>query len=360
MTRFDREMKKAAKEFQVPESYHKKMDGMLEKIKEDGVAAPKKKPYVKAAAVMAAIFLLLTGFFMFSDAEVAEASFLGTFKETIMDFLGMEKEEPQELGIESDKKDAVSKPDLMMELREVVMDTQNIYAVVKITAPTTVEFKKGMTFDYFGFCEGTNYNASTVMPGTRGCDILEVLEGKKNVATFVINIATDEQVKEGEDVTVFFQDLIAEPYKEKPEILVEGMWSLSFNASYTNKKSITVKGTKAMQYSFSYSKADIKRIKLMPLGLTLISDVSRVDEQTRNTTDTRFVIRLTMLDGSEIIVDSPDIEDDCLVSGGSVGNYDKNGRSYQKYVGQFKKAIDINQVVGITIADYYVPIKKYE
>lgn len=60
------------------------------------------------------------------------------------------------------------------------------------------------------------------------------------------------------------------------------------------------------------------------------------------------------------LLDGPQYEDDCLVNGGSVGYYDKKGRSYQKYVGQFKKAIDIDQVLGIYVADYYVPIKEYD
>lgn len=116
------------------------------------------------------------------------------------------------------------------------------------------------------------------------------------------------------------RDLLDGPqYEDDSKILVEGMWSVSFAASYTNTKEITVKGTDEMQYSFAGKTADIKKIRLLPLGLTLISDVSRVDVQTRNTTDTRFVIRMKMIDGSEIVVDSPNLEDDCLVNGGSIG-----------------------------------------
>lgn len=361
MTKFDKKVKGLSKEFQVPESYHGKVDDILEKIQEDSVAAPRKKPIVKVAVAMAAICLLVTGFLCFSSVKTAEASFLETFKQTILDFFGMGEDESQEIGVGSEKKNAVSKPDLMIELKEVVMDTQNIYAVVKITAPPDVQFKKGMTFDYFGFCEGTNFNQSAMIPGSRECTLLEVMKNKSNVATFVVNVGTDKQVKEGKEVTAFFKDLLDGPqYEDDTRVLVEGMWSFSFSASYTNSKEITLEGTDDMQFSFSYAKAAIKKIKLLPLGLTLISDVSSVDEETRNTTDTRFVIRLKMMDGSEIIVDSPREEDDCLVNGGSVGWYDKKGHSYQKYVGQFKKAIDINQVLGIDIADYYVPLKQYD
>lgn len=361
MTKFDKKVRRLSKEFQVPETYHEKVDEILDTIQKDRVAPPRQRWFVKAAAVMMAFCILMIGLFFFSGAEVAEASFLETFKQTIMDFFGMGESESQEFGIESKKEDAVSKPDLMIELQEVVMDTQNIYAVVKITAPPEVEFKEGMTFDYFGFCEGRNYNASAVIPGIRECSLLEVNKNKSNVATFVANVGTDQQVKEGKEVTAFFNDLLDGPQNEDDtKVLVEGMWSFSFTASYTNSKEITVKGTKEMQYSYSYSKADIKKIKLLPLGLTLISDVSRVDEQTRNTTDTGVAIRLKMIDGSEIIVVSSDADDQCLSSGGSVSNYDRKGHSYEKYVGQFEKAIDIDQVLGITIGDCYVPIKQYE
>ncbi len=362
MNKFDKKVKRLAKEFQAPETYHEKVDAILENIQEERVAAPRQRWFVRFAAVMMALCIMIIGLFLFSHVEVAEASFFQTFKQTIMDFFGMGKEEAQNMGVESKQEEAVSKPDLIIELQEVVMDTQNIYAVVKITAPPEVEFKEGMTFDYFGFCSGTNYNASDVIPGTRECKLLEVMKNKSNVATFVVNVGTDQQVKEGKEVTAFFNDLLdGPPYEKDSKVLVEGMWSFSFTASYTNSKEITVKGTEDMQFSFSYSKADIKKIKLLPLGLTLISDVSRVDAQTRNTTETGFAIRLNMIDGSEIrVVNDPDSDDDCLISGGSIGYYDKKGHSYQKYVVQFEKAIDINQVVGITIADCYVPIKQYE
>ena len=201
---------------------------------------------------------------------------------------------------------------------------------------------------------------SNVVSGSRECTLLEVLNDKKNVATFVVNIAMDKQIKEGKEVTVFFENLIAGPYENKPEILVEGMWSLSFTASYTNSKEITVKGTNEMKYSFAGTKADIKKITLLPLGLTLVSDVSRVDLDTLHTTDTRFTIRLKMLDGKEKIVTSSKSEEESIEDSGSISEYEKKGRVYQKYVGQFKKAIDINQVLGIYIEDYYISLKKYE
>lgn len=360
MASFDRKVKKMAKEFQVPDSYYGKVDETLAKIKEDYVAPPRRKPYVKAALYIMILFVMIGGILLLSETKSAEASLLEAFKQTFFDFFGLDEKESETKGIESEKKTAVSKPDLLIELKEVVMDTQNIYAMIKITAPPDVEFKEGMTFDYFGFCEGTNYNVSGLVPGARECELFEVLDGKDNVGLFVVSISTDQQIAEGKDVTVFFENLIAGPYEDKPEILIEGIWSLSFTAAYTNSKNITVEGTDDMRYSFAGTTADIKEIDLLPLGLTLISDVSKVDIDTLNTTDTRFVIRMKMIDGSEIIVESPNLEDESFVSSGSIGQYEENGRVYQKYVGQFKEAVDISQVMGIYIADYYVPLKDYD
>lgn len=357
---FDRKIKRMAKEFHAPDSYHRKVDETLEKIMEDHVAAPRKKPVVKAVAYIMILCLVISGIFLLSGTKSAEASFLETFKQTILDFFGIDEKELEKAGVESEEKTAVSKPDLLMELKEVVMDTQNIYVMVKITAPAGVEFKQGMTFDYFGFCEGTNYNASSLVPGATECTLFEVSDRKKNVGMFVVSIGTDQQIAEGEEVTVFFEDLIAGPYEDKPKVLVEGIWSLTFAAAYTNSKNITVEGRDGMEYSFAGTTAEIKEIKLLPLGLTLVSDVSKVDIDILNTTDTRCSIRMKMIDGSEIIVESPNLEDETFISGGSIGQYEEDGRVYQKYTGQFKEAVDISQVMGIYIADYYVPLKEYE
>ena len=154
-------------------------------------------------------------------------------------------------------------------------------------------------------------------------------------------------------MTVFFQNLLTGPYEDKPEILVEGMWSISFTAAYTNSKNITVKGTEDMKFSFAGATADIKGIKLLPLGMTVNTDVSRVDDEILRTTDTRFTVTMKMIDGSEVIVSSPNPDADCLAGGGEVSQSEKKGRVYLKYVYQFDKAIDINQVLGITISDYY-------
>ncbi|MCH5266008.1 MAG: hypothetical protein J1F02_08925 [Lachnospiraceae bacterium] len=361
MKDFDKEIKKLSKEFQVPETYYEKVDEILENIQVDTVSTPRRKPFVKVAIIMAVFCVVITGCLFFSSADVAKASFLGTFKQTILDFLGMGEEEAQEMGISSDKREEVSKPDLLFELQEVIMDSQNIYAVVKITAPANLEFEKNMTFDYFGFCEGSNYNSSKLVSGPKECTLLEVMEGKKNVATYVVAISTDKQVKEGKEVTVFFKDLIEGPPRNIPQVLIEGMWNLTFTASkYDNEKNVTVKGTEEMNYTMLGREITIKKVKLLPLGLTVVSDMSNIPLDTLHVSDTRITVRLKMIDGSEKIVDSPDPDVKTLTSGSSVSEYQKGGKILHKYVCQFDKAIDINQVLGIYIEDCYIPIKEYE
>lgn len=362
MKQFDKEIKKRAKDFQVPDTYNKKVDEILETIQQDNVSIPKKKTFVKVVAAVAVFCIIVSGYMFVSGAQKAEASFLDTFKHTILDFFGMDKEESEKLGVKSEKEEAVSKPDLLMELQEVVMDSQNIYAVVKITAPADIEFDEHMTFDYFGVCEGSNYNAETVLTGARDCTLLETLKEKQNVATYVLNVSTDKEIKEGKEVTAFFKDLIAGPYDNNsvPNILVEGMWNLTFTPLYTSTENITVKCTEDMTYSMLGETISIKKVKLLPLGMTIIVDVSNIPVDILHVSDTRFTVRLKMIDGSEVLVDSPEEDVKTFIESASVSEYEKKGRVLNKYVCQFPKAIDINRVMGVYIEDCYVPLKEYD
>lgn len=355
MTEFDKNIQKRIKNMPIPDSYHEKVKEVLEKIEEDDPVPVKKKRYpVKAAAVI--LMLILAGSIAFS-ATRANAGFMELFTQNLLSFLGLEQESSKELGIESRKQESVSKPDLMMELQEVVMDTQNIYAIVKITAPPSIEFNEKMSFDYFGFCEGSNFNAVNVVGGARSCELLEVSKEKKNVATFVVNVVTDEQIKEGKEVCIFFQNLIADPTETEPHVVVEGLWNLNFKAEYTKSQEITIDGTSDMSYPFLDTTATVKKIKLLPLGMTLKADVSNVPREELGISDTRLTIRLKMADGSELIVQSPDPDAKEITSSGSMSESEKGDRTYLKYVSQFEKAVDINQILGVYIEDLYVPVR---
>lgn len=360
MRSFDKKIKKLSKEFQVPDTYHEKIDGILETIQEDNILPPRRKSFVKAAVIVATVCVVIMGGLLFSAAEVSEAGFFEAFKKTIMDVLGIEEESAQEMGISSEKQDVVSRPELLIELQEIVMDSQSIYAVVKITAPPDIKFEKNVTFDYFGFCEGSNYNVSNLVPGARDCKLLEVMEGRDNVALYIVSISTDQQIAEGKEVTAFFKDLTADPYGENPQILVEGMWSFSFTSSYTVSSDITMKGIKDVEYSLLDTTAAVKEIKLLPLGLTIVSDVSNIPIDTLHTSNVSMDVRLKMIDGEEIVISTYEQDAVEFVSGGSISEYEEDEKTFNKYVYQFEQAIDINRVLGVYIGDSYVKLKEFE
>ncbi len=356
MAKFDRKIKKLSKEFQVPESYHRKVDEILETIRENDVPAPRTKVSLRVAGIVAACCILLTGYLCFSGTVVAEAGVFELFRQTILDFFGIGEDESQQIGIGRDKERGVSRPDLLIELQEKVMDSQNIYLMVKVTAPPDVELNEKVTFDYFGFCKGSNYNAMDVLPGVRDCELLELLEGEKNMATYVLTISTDQQVEEGEEVTAFFKDLVRDPYGEDPQLLVEGMWSVSFTSSYTVSDDAAVEQAGDTVYSFMGTTAMVKDVKLLPLGLTLVLDVSNVPEEELHTANPGITVRLKMADGSEKAVESTDPEEATIASGSSIAEYEEEGKRFHKLTSQFEEAVDTSQVVGVFIEDCYVPL----
>lgn len=360
MDDFDKRIKDMTKEFQIPKSYYKKVDETLESIQNDSIPPSGRGRFLKVAIIMTLVCCLFIGYFCFFNTKRVNANFFETFKQTILEFLGIGDKESEEKGVESERDTAVSKPDLMIELREKVIDSQNMYLVVKITAPTDVEFAENITFDYFGFCKGSNYNTSNLLFGPNDCVLLEVLEEKKNVATYVVSIATDEKIEEDKEYTVFFKDLMQNPYGDNPQMLVEGIWSISFTATYTVTENIRVEGTEQMRYSLLHTTAAVKEIELLPLGMSIVSDVSLVPIDELHTSDTRITIRLKMIDGSELVVDSPDPETDVITSGGSISEYEEGGKVFYKYVSQFESAIEIDKVLGIYIEDCYVPLKANE
>lgn len=356
MAKIDREIKKLSKEFQVPDSYHEKVDEILESIRENDMPVPRKRVPLRVAGIVAACCIVLICYLCFSGPMVAEAGVFEIFKQTILDFLGMGEEESQQMGIESSRENGVGRADLLIELQEKVMDSQSIYMLIKITAPPDVELSKEVTFDYFGFCEGSNYNADNVVPGARSCTLLELLEGKKNIATYVLTISTDQQVEEGKEVTAFFKDLMLDPYGENRKLLVEGMWSVSFVSEYTVSDDAAVQQTGDTVYSYMGTTATVKDVKLLPLGLTLVSDVSNVPVDELHTAHETVTIQLEMADGSVKNVANTDYID-VITKESSFAEYEEDGKRFEEMVCQFREAIDTSQVTGIYIEDAYVPFE---
>lgn len=354
---FDKKIKKMSKEFPIPQEYHQRVDEVLETISKDNEneSFPQKRYSLKIACTVIAICLFFTGYLFFSNPKEAKADFLGTFVRTIMDFFGVS----QDIGVKSDKDDSVAKRDLMIELKEKVIDSQNIYLMVQITAPPDVEFDENIGFDYFGFCRGTNYNSADLVPGSTDLRLLEVLE-KKNIASYIVSISTNEQLKEDEEVTVFFKDLMVDPYGDNPQQLVEGMWSVPFTISYTVSEEVTVKGTKEMSYEFLGTTASITELKLTPLGLSVVTDVSNVPYEEIGISDITIAIGIQMIDGSRQAVTSHDEEEKIISGGGECYVYQENEKAYIKYTYQFDNPIDTAQVIGVYVEDCYVSLKEYD
>lgn len=360
MTKFDKKIKKLSKEFIVPQEYHQKVDEVLESIQEESMSSHTKRPSMRLAGSAVVVFLFIMGCMLFSNSKEVKADFFRGFMQTIMDFFGIEEEASQNIGITSNKDDYAAKQDLMIELLEEVIDSRNIYLVIKITASPEIRFEEQIGFDYFGFCRGSNYNSSDLLPGATDCKLLEVLEKKENVAAYVVSISTNEELKEGEEVSAFFKDLTLDPYGENPQTLVEGIWSVPFTISYTVSEEVSRKGTEEMVYPFLGMTAAVKELKLTPLGLSVISDVSNVPYEELCVADGTIAIRLKMIDGGELTVVSHDAGESTISN--TVSNYifQESGKTYIERTCQFDKPVDAGQVLGIYVEDCYVPIKEYD
>lgn len=356
MTRFDRDIMKAAKNFTIPESYEKRVEETIQSLSEDNVTYPCESPKKHYKRILVFVCACLICAVLFSTAEVTQAGFLEMFKETIFDFLGIDTEESRSMGIESRKENTVGKPDLMLELQEKVIDSQNVYIIVKVTAPTDVVFRDEISFDYFGFAEGSNYNVEQLISGARDCRLLEVLEGKPNVATFIVSLSTDQQLQEGTEVTAFFKDLTVDPNGEQPEVLVEGMWSVTFAIEPSVFDELEINGTPDAAYPFLGTTARLEKLNLTPLGLTLVSDISGVDYEMLGFVDTTIAIRLKMIDNSELAVMSHEEEEPLITNSGANSFSEEDEKIRITYVFQFETPIPLAQVSGVYLEDYYLPV----
>lgn len=353
---FDKKMKKLSKELEIQDEYYQKVDEILDSLPERKPS--RKRGRISQIVLCVAVVLCL----LVINKSVANANIFETFRQTIMDFLNRgDSKKAEEAGVSSQENHIESKSDLFLELRESVIDSQTIYLLVSITAPSDIAFSEDMTFDYFAFSRGENFNTDQLIGGSRDCRLMETMEGRPNEATYIVSLSTDEELEEGEMVTVFFRDLKKNPYSDNPEMLVEGIWSISFPIAYTVSEKIEIKGTEDMEYAFLGTTARVEKIKMTPLGMKVLSDVSNVPYEDLGVSDTSVTITLQMLDGSEIVVIAKDPEvTDTLVCGGSLFFDQEGEKNYIRATYEFDETINLNQVVGITIEDLFVPVEQVE
>lgn len=103
MDKFDKKIRKLSKNYKIPDTYYDRVDEIVDKISEENVEPPKNKAFTKAAIVAAAVCVILTGCIFASGTKKAEASLWSSFRQTVMDFFGVDKEDSARLGIDSKK-----------------------------------------------------------------------------------------------------------------------------------------------------------------------------------------------------------------------------------------------------------------
>lgn len=357
MTRFDREIKRLIRDVKPPETYEKKVDDILQSIEKQEKASVQKRRNPKWVLRAALCLVCIVCLISISTIDV-HANIFETFKASIMDFLGLTSEEAAEqAGVENEKINNVSKPDLMMETREVVVDSHMIYLLVEIKASSSIEFAKDVGFDYFCFCAGDNYNTENLLTGARSCELLEVNGDKPNVATYIVSIAFDQELEEGSNVTAYFKDLERNPYSDKPELLIEGMWSVTFPVNKTVTEQVLIEGNADMVFSYQNTTATVDYIEITPLGLVLNADVSKFPYEQLGLSDTTIAIKLKMIDNSELVIVSH-LPGEGFVECASTCYEQDGNKSYQQDTMEFTEVISLEKVCGIYIEDLYIPFEQ--
>lgn len=365
MTKFDKKIKKLSEDIDVPETYDKKIDEILHNIREKEEEPVRKKGRVGRKIVLATVCLIgVLCVITFVGTLSGEANIVDYLKEVIMDFLGGDanKDGKDKIGADSKSMSVGSQADLMLELQETVVDTHAVYLLVKITAPTNIELTEEIGFDYYCFCRGENYSNNQLIPGARDIRLLEVNPKKPNVGTYIVTQMLDEQLEEGESVTVSFKDMMRGPYSENPELLVEGMWSLTFPFYLTVTDNLKVEGTPDMEFPYLDTTATVRSIELTPTGLVVEVDISNYPLDGRGLVDTSIDLRLKMIDGTEQLLTGHDLEfgplvrtssrafEDDLIEGTMETNF-----SYQREIIEFEGMQNISLISGIYVEGLYVP-----
>lgn len=360
MNKFDRDIKKLTKKIEVPASYDEKVDKVLLDImkRDETVLEEKKQTAYRLLPRLAAclLFIILAASLFTLDAH---ADIFSLFKETIMDFLGRgnSAEEMEKMGVGSEKMSVGSRPDLMMELQETVMDSHNIYLLVQMTAPPDIRFEEDVLFDYFCFCKGTNYNVDALLGGSRSCELLEVDGDHPNTATYVVSMSFDQALEEGSEVTVCFEDLTKDPYSDDPKLLIDGVWSITFRYDPTVTGRVEIEGEPDMVFSFLGTTAVLKRLELSPFGILVYADVSDFPREELSVSGVDIAVRFKMTDGSELTVVSHDPEKEGYVQGGGISFHEEGDKTYEQMNLEFTNMIDVGKVEGIYIEDLYVPLE---
>ena len=364
MTEFDKMMKDNSDKVHIPDGFDNKVKDVLDSLPERDET--KKRSGFRLSVLMAAIIIVAVAALGITAGR-SDANIIDTFKMTLKDILysgegeGADGADDKSLkddpaGIESNTESIKAKRDLMIELNETIIDSNGIYALVQITAPSDVELDNTIGFDYCALCQGTNYSADNLIGGAISCDYFEGTRTRPNVALYVVKFTGDISEYEGKDISVCLKDLTRDPNGEEREVLVEGMWSASFVADKTVRDSVAFTGDEEIDIPYINSTATIEELELTPLGISLTANVSGIPFDQLGVSDTTISLKLIMADGEELIISPYDEKGRYIVESGESEFDQVDGISYQKDIYSFTEAVDINSVMGVYVQGVFVPV----
>lgn len=357
MNDFDKKLRKMVEETELPEAYNQRIDDTLQSLPEKN-AFNIEKNKKSHGIVRVAVCVILVICILMIPARMTNANIFSEFKQTLMEFFHIgEDTASDDYGVESYRDGVVSKPDLFLELKEKIIDSHSIYLLVSITAPTDIEFTDEVGFDYFAFSEGSSFNADNLVGGSTECKLFEVKEDKPNVATFVVSLATSQEIAENTEMNVYFKDMMLDPYGENPQMLVEGIWSIAFMTTHTVSESKVVEGTEDMRFSHGAGTASLIKLELSSLGIQVEADVTEFHYADNAYSDAApIALTLKMVDGTEFMITSNDPDEQWYVSSGDMSYNQSDGKEFQTDHYDFEEMIDISRVVGVYVEDLYVSL----
>lgn len=360
VSKFDKELRNSSRNMKLPEQYNKRIDEVLSSMPEKELMLSQNKSF---KGVFVAVFcLVLVGIIISTNITEVKAGFFEGFKLKIMDIFnikdmdGSNVKEPDKLGIDSEEQNVTSKPDLMIELRETIADKKNIYLLVEVTAPASVEFDKDILFEYYAFCKGTNYVAENILGGAKTLELFEIQQNSKNRATYLISILSVDEIEEDTDITLSLKNLMRNPTSDNPEMLVEGIWSITFSVDHTVREEIVIDSYENIEFPFINTTAKLENVRITPLGMTFTSDVTNFPYEDLAITDTSISLRIKMIDGTEYIIESHDFEEMTFVSSGAINYVEDGNRWFKQSEYTFEEQIDVNKIMGIYVEDIFIPV----
>ncbi len=360
MTDFDKRLLDSSKNMKLPEQYNKRIDEVLSSIPETELPSSKKRRYKGVLIVL--LCMAFIGLVLTLNVTEVKAGFFEGFRLKIMDIFnisgtdGNNIKEPENIGIDSEEQSVESKPDLMIELKETIVDKKNIYLLVEVKAPANIEFNEDILFEYYAFCKGNNYIADNILGGAKTLELFEVQQNSKNRATYLISILTVDELEENTDITLSLNNLMRNPTSDNPEMLVEGMWSITFNVDYTVREEIVLENYLDVEFPFINTTAKLENVRITPLGMTFTADVSNFPYDELAITDTSIHLRIKMIDGTEYLIESHDFEEMTFVSSGAISYLEEGNRWFKQSEYSFEKQIDVNKIMGIYVEDIFIPV----